>query len=77
MKHRIHLFDLVTSEAHVNGVPLTGRFFQVVGLTVGVLENFGGLWTLEDLKTGEKTTCLGNYMTVWRPDKAGVDGTPP
>jgi hypothetical protein len=68
MKHRIHLFDIVTSESHVNGVPLTNRLFQVVGLRVGVLEEHEGLWTLKDVKTGEETSCLGKFMTVWRPD---------
>lgn len=77
MKHRIHLFDIVTSETHVNGVPLTNRFFQVVGLTVGVLEELGGLWKLKDLKTDEEIPCIGDYMTVWRPDKEGAAETTP
>jgi len=69
MKHRIHLFDVVTSESHVDGIPLTNRLFQVIGLKVGALEDLGGLWKLKDLKTGEEVDCIGQYMTVWRPDK--------
>lgn len=69
MKHRIHLFDLVTSGSHVNGIPLTNRFFKVVGHTVDVLKDLGGLWKLKDIITGEEISCLGKYITVWRPDK--------
>lgn len=69
-KHRIHLFDLVTSETTVNGIPLINRFFKVVGLLrCGELEEFGGVWKLKDIKTGEETQCLGKDLIVWKPEK--------
>ena len=66
----MRLFDIVTcsESAHEHR-----KFCRLVGMKrVGELQDWGGIWVVEDLCNSEQFEMVGRFLTVWKPVKQEV-----